>query len=362
MPSARPRATATIRTSSSSEPEADDDPFLAATGLARLLVTGGGGLHVRGRLGVGRLGLFERLRVDRVAGHLIVRSGGGLGGRVVQQAALDDLLRAGVPALAHAGALADAAAQVIELGAPHVAAGGHLDLLDLRRMQGKRALDADAEGLLADREGLAHPFALALDHDALEDLRAAPRALDDLEVDLHAIPGLEAGDATQLRALEGVDYGAHGRGTARAGDAYGRRVMVADHHEPGDAPPAAATRARGHDGRRAARPGRSSRATRRAGCSAGTRARPPAPPRRTPRPRTRRRPTRPGACAARCRARPSRRARRRRARNGRSRPPRCRSARGCARRSPRSGRTGASTTPRARARRPARRRAAARPG
>src|SRR3954447_9270662 len=211
MPSARPSATATIRTSSSSEPEADDDPFLAATGLARLLFTGGGRLDVRRRLGVGRLGLFERLRVHRVPRHSGVRGSGRLGGGVVQQAALDDLLRAGVAALAHAGALADTAAQVVELGAPHVAAGGDLDLLDLRRVQGECALDADAEGLLADREGLPHPLALALDDHALEDLRAAPRALDDLEVDLDAIPGLEAGDAAQLRALEGVDYGAHGR-------------------------------------------------------------------------------------------------------------------------------------------------------
>src|SRR3954447_3319000 len=258
MPSARPRATATIRTSSSSEPEADDDPFLAATGLARLLVTGGGGLHVRGRLGVGRLGLFERLRVDRVAGHLIVRSGGGLGGRVVQQAALDDLLRAGVPALAHAGALADAAAQVVELGAPHVAAGGHLDLLDLRRVQGERALDADAEGLLADREGLPHPLALALDDHALEDLRAAPRALDDLEVDLDAVPGLEAGDAAQLRALEGVDDGAHGRRTARRNDHHGRALMVADACERATSPAPGASPAPARGGRRAAPRGPSS--------------------------------------------------------------------------------------------------------
>src|SRR3954465_13350891 len=224
MPSARPRATATIRTNSSSEPEADDDPFLAATGLARLLVTGGGGLDVRGRLRVGRLGLFERLRVHRVARPLVVRRGGCLGGGVVQQAALDDLLGAGVAALAHAGALADAAAQVVELGAPHVAAGGHLDLLDLRRVQGECALDADAEGLLADREGLAHAFTLALDDHALEDLRAAPRALDDLEVDLDAVSGLEAGDAAQLGALEGVDDGAHGRREvpARMASAGGR--------------------------------------------------------------------------------------------------------------------------------------------
>src|SRR4051812_3582730 len=212
MPRASPSATATMRTSSSSEPEADDDSFLVATGvLARLLVARGGRLGVRGRLRVRRLGLLERLGVDGVARNLVVRGRGGLRRGVMQQAALHDLLRTGVAPLAHAGALADATAQVVELGAADVAASGHLDLLDLRRVQRERALDADAEGLLADREGLAHPLALALDDHALEDLRAAPRALDDLEVDLDAVPGLEAGDSAQLRALEGVDYGAHGR-------------------------------------------------------------------------------------------------------------------------------------------------------
>jgi hypothetical protein len=91
-------------------------------------------------------------------------------------------------------------------------------------MQGERALNTDAEGLLADREGLAHSFALALDDDAFEDLRAAPRALDDLEVDLYAIAGLEAGDAAQLGALEGVDYSAHSKffGPAEISPAGGR--------------------------------------------------------------------------------------------------------------------------------------------
>jgi hypothetical protein len=111
----------------------------------------------------------------------------------VQQAALDALLGTGVAALADAGALADAAAQVVELRAPDVAAGGDLDALDLGRVHGERALDADAEGLLADGEGLAHALALALDDDALEDLRAAAGALDDLEVDLDAVPGLKRG-------------------------------------------------------------------------------------------------------------------------------------------------------------------------
>src|ERR1700755_2543643 len=50
MPSARARAPATHIPSSSSEPEADDAPFLAATSLLPgLLVTGGGRLGVRRR-------------------------------------------------------------------------------------------------------------------------------------------------------------------------------------------------------------------------------------------------------------------------------------------------------------------------
>src|SRR5687767_12188837 len=137
MPSASPSATATIRISSTSEPEAEDDPFLVATprySLAGLLVTGGRGLSVRGRLGLGGLGLGERLLVDGLARHFIVGRGGRLCRWVVQQAALDDLLRAGVAALAHTGALADTAAQVVELRAADIAAGRDLDLLDLRRV------------------------------------------------------------------------------------------------------------------------------------------------------------------------------------------------------------------------------------
>ena len=52
--------------------------------------------------------------------------------RSVMQRPARDPLRARVPALAHAGALADAVAQVVELGAAHVTAGGDLDPLDLR--------------------------------------------------------------------------------------------------------------------------------------------------------------------------------------------------------------------------------------
>ena len=112
-------------------------------------------------------------------------------------------------ALADAGATAHAVAEVVELGAADVAAGGDLDLLDLRRVHGERALHADAERLLADGEGLAQAGALALDHDALEHLGAAAVALDDLEVHPHAVTRLEGGDAAQLGALDVVDDTAH---------------------------------------------------------------------------------------------------------------------------------------------------------
>src|SRR3954447_6431028 len=131
MPRARPRATATIMISSSREPDAEDDPFLVATrlrSLACLLVTGGRRLGVRRRVGVDDLGLGERLLVDGLTGHFGVDRSRGLRRRVVQDAALDDLLGTGVATLAHTGALADAAAQVVQLGAADVAAGGDLDL------------------------------------------------------------------------------------------------------------------------------------------------------------------------------------------------------------------------------------------
>ena len=174
---------------------------------------------------VRRLG--ERLLVDGVARHLAVRRRRDLGRGIVQQTRLDALLGPGVAALADAGALADPAAQVVELCAPHVTAGRDLDPLDLRRVHGERALHADAEGLLADREGLAHALALALDDHALEHLGPAARALDDLEVDADAIARLELGDAAQLGALESVDDRAHGKENRRRRDSVARRIRIA---------------------------------------------------------------------------------------------------------------------------------------
>ena len=53
------------------------------------------------------------------------------------------------------------------------------------------------------------PLPWRLMHDALEDLRAAPGALHDLEVHAHAIARLEGRDSAQLRPLDAVDYAGH---------------------------------------------------------------------------------------------------------------------------------------------------------
>ena len=84
-------------------------------------------------------------------------------------------------------------------------------------MERERALDADAEGLLADGERLARTGALALDHDPLEYLDALALALDHLEVHTHGVARLEAGHLAQLRALDVLDDRAHVKRGRRPG-------------------------------------------------------------------------------------------------------------------------------------------------
>src|SRR5690625_4977114 len=103
--------------------------------------------------------------------------------------------------LPDAGLLAGQAAQVVELGAAHIAAGDDLDLVDGRGVDGEHALHADAEGDLADTEGLAHAVALAAHDVALEDLDARAVALDDLHVDLDVVAGAEVGQVVAQRRL-----------------------------------------------------------------------------------------------------------------------------------------------------------------
>src|SRR5581483_2718592 len=119
----------------------------------------------------------------------------------------------------HAGFLAHFAAKVVQLRAVHVADLSDLELVDLRRVQRERALDADAERVLADGERLPRARALPLDHDPLEHLDALPVALDDLEVHAHRVARLEAGHVAQLAALDVLNDRAHAKraGKARPG-------------------------------------------------------------------------------------------------------------------------------------------------
>src|SRR6202042_2219268 len=94
--------------------------------------------------------------------------------------------------------------------ATDVTASGDLNVLDLRRVQRERALNANAERLLADGEGLTRAVTLALDHHALKDLGAATSALDHLKVDAQAVASVELWNSAELCSLQALDDGAHG--------------------------------------------------------------------------------------------------------------------------------------------------------
>ena len=99
-----------------------------------------------------------------------------------------------VGALGDARRLAAPIAQIIELGATHLAAAHDLDRIDHRRMDGEYALDPFAVGDLADGEALLQAAAAAGDADALIGLDAAALAFGDLDVDDDRVAGGEIGD------------------------------------------------------------------------------------------------------------------------------------------------------------------------
>src|SRR4051794_17333778 len=95
----------------------------------------------------------------------------------------DELLADGGGALGlfdDAGRLAAQLAQVIELGATHLAAAHHLDRVDHRRHHREYALDAFAVGNLANGEALVEPAAGAADAHAFIGLHAGALAFDHL--------------------------------------------------------------------------------------------------------------------------------------------------------------------------------------
>src|SRR5690606_17660238 len=110
------------------------------------------------------------------------------------------LLADGLLALGDAGALAGAAAQVIELGAADDAAADHLDVLDVRRVEREDALDAFAEAHLADGEIAVDAAVRAGDADAFVVLHAGALALDHAHAHAHGVAGAEFGN--RLRFVE----------------------------------------------------------------------------------------------------------------------------------------------------------------
>src|SRR6478735_2918628 len=108
--------------------------------------------------------------------------------------------RLGIVAAAMAGALADAgflaaqSAQVIKLGAAHLAAAHELDRVDHRRIKRKHALHALAIGNLAHGEILVEARARAADTNALISLDAGAVALDDFDIDENRVARREIRD------------------------------------------------------------------------------------------------------------------------------------------------------------------------
>src|SRR3989442_861478 len=112
----------------------------------------------------------------------------------------DDLSEA---LLLDARGLSDPIAEVVELGAPHVAARHNLDLGDDRRVLRERPFHADTEAHFPDRERLAYAAALDADHHALEHLDPLAGAFYDADVDLDGVAGSKVGEGgAQARAAD----------------------------------------------------------------------------------------------------------------------------------------------------------------
>src|SRR5579864_2422116 len=291
-----------------------------------------------------------------LGGGRLVRGWRGRGGRRGRRSRRSLL----VAPLLDAGRLAAQRAQVVELGAPHLAAPDHLDAAERRRVQREDALDADAARDLPHGEGLASAAAAPADDHALEDLDAFLVTLDDPHVDAHRVAGAELGlflvNVKTFHLLQLIhDFTSPSRarrsavgtipviigqlrGTAQAlpprHPPHLPRDRDASHASPAPLPRGASGGSR-HDRRTAAPPALPDPRPPAGACSAGGRAGrhgscpwPRTPPARPPRA--------PAATAPRSGPWPA--ARRRTARSRRSRPPRPPPSAAPARRSPRNGR------------------------
>src|SRR6478736_6269311 len=123
--------------------------------------------------------------------------------------------RSAVALLLDAGGLADAIAEVVQLGPAHVAALDDLHLLDHRAVEGEGALDTHAVAELADLVGLADARALDGDDVALEHLDSLLAGLDHPDVHLQLVTGAERRDVrAQVGCVDEVS-GLHGRSSER---------------------------------------------------------------------------------------------------------------------------------------------------
>src|SRR5262245_48280204 len=124
-------------------------------------------------------------------------------------------------ALDDARRLAAASAQIIELGASHLAATHDLDRVDHRRIEREYALNALAIRDLTNREVLVEARAGAADADAFVGLNAAFLALDHLDVDEERVAWLKirnllaGGKLRDLLLLELLDQ-IHGKSPSAA--------------------------------------------------------------------------------------------------------------------------------------------------
>jgi hypothetical protein len=97
--------------------------------------------------------------------------------------------------IADARGFAGEITQVEESCAADDALRDDLDLFDARRMAQEHALDADVERNFSHGKRAAGPGAMALEHDALENLDAVLFAFDDAIVDANGVANAEIREA-----------------------------------------------------------------------------------------------------------------------------------------------------------------------
>ncbi len=113
-------------------------------------------------------------------------------------------------ALFDLGALADSVTEIIELCTTNLTASDNLDLLNVRRMDRERLLDAAAICYATYLERLGNTASAATDNRTLEDLRTNSLSLFDPVIDSHGITDVELGDlCLHLLIDKHVDLGVH---------------------------------------------------------------------------------------------------------------------------------------------------------